>query len=61
MLAVLAGTGGLLLRQYDAVSGTLDLFGTYLLLREGGQAHGDGAAADPAPGGQEDDDEREPH
>lgn len=61
LLAVLAGTGGLLLRQYDAVSGTLDLFGTRLVLREGGQDHGGGAAADPAAGGHEDDDEREPH
>ncbi len=61
VLAVIAGTGGLLLRQYDAVSGTLDLFGTRLVLGEGGQEHRGGADADKAAGGHEDDDEREPH
>ena len=61
MLAVLAGTGGQLLRRYDSASGTLDLFGTRWVLREGGHERGGGVEAGEAAGGHEDDDERERH
>lgn len=61
MLAVLAGTGAQLLRRYDPASGTLDLFGTRLVLREGDHEFRGGAEAGKAGGGHEDDDEREKH
>lgn len=59
LLAGIVGTGGLLLRRYDPASGALDLFGTHLVLREGGDALRGGAEAGTAAGGDEDDDERE--
>lgn len=61
VLAVLAGTGGLLLRRYDPTSGALDLFVTRLVLREGGEALRGDAEAAKATDAHEDDDERERH
>lgn len=60
MLAVLAGTGAQLLRRYDPVNGTLELFGTRLVVREGGGER-DGAAEAGEGDGREEDDEREKH
>jgi cytochrome b len=56
VLAVLAGTGGQLLRQYDPAAGTLDLFGARLALGENG--HESRLAGEPADG-REDEHERE--
>ena len=61
VLVMLAGTGGLLLRRYDAASGTLDLFGTRLELREGEHALQAGVDAGNGASKHEDDDEREKH
>lgn len=61
ILAVLAGTGGQLLRRYDPASGTLDLFGARLVLREGDHESRGGAEADKTAGEHEDDDEHERH
>lgn len=61
VLAVLAGTGGLLWRGYDPVSGSLGLFGTRLDLREGEHERGRDAGTGDAAGEHEDADEHGKH
>lgn len=61
VLAVIAGTGGLLWRGYDPVSGTLGLLSIRLDLREGEHERGRGSGTGDAAGEHEDADEHGTH